>query len=298
MDWQIMQIRWLYKKNAGFSKRACKTIIILFLSITCFCQDRSLYSDKKKGELTITWGWNRAAYTKSNISFKGDDYDFKLYHVVAHDSPSLPVTFRGYFGFKNLTIPQTNFRASYFIKDNLAISLGDDHMKYVMDREQTVGIKGVITRNGNYKGTYNGNISVTENFLKFEHTDGLNYINIEVEKYFSFYHSRNSNCIISGMAGGGIGVLFPRTNVTFLDYEKNDRYHVSGFGLSSKVGLAGTFFKHFIIKLENKYGYINMPDIILHKKGIAGRAKQGFFFVEIYGMAGVSFSIINKKKHN
>ena len=47
---------------------------------------------------------------------------------------------------------------------------------------------------------------------------------------------------------------------------------------------------------ENKYGYINMHDILLHNKGIKGRAKQGFFFVEFYAMSGVSLSILNNKK--
>ncbi len=105
-------------------------------------------------------------------------------------------------------------------------------------------------------------------------------------------------CIIGGMIGGGTGILFPRTNVRLLDYERNDRFHVSGFGFSVKAGMQVTFFKHLIIRAENKYGYIDMPDIILHKMGILGRAKQAFFFTEFYATGGVSFSIRNKKNAN
>jgi hypothetical protein len=159
-----------------------------------------------------------------------------------------------------------------------------------------VRMKGAITRNGNYKGAYNGDITVAENFLTFEHTDGLNYLNFELEKYYSWYHSKSNQCIIAGMIGGGTGVLFPKTNAKLLDYERNDRFHVSGFGLSAKAGLQGTFLKHIIIKIENKLGYINMPDIILHKKGIAGRAKQAFMFAELYGTVGVSFAMSGKKQ--
>lgn len=259
-------------------------------------QDHYSFNDKRKGQLAISWGWNRAAYTHSNIKFKGGDYNFRLYHVKAHDKPTLPVTFRNYLKLNRLTIPQTNLRISYFLKDNLAISFGDDHMKYVMDQNQTVRMKGSITRNGTYKGSYDGDMVLTEDFLTFEHTDGLNYLNFELEKYFTWYHSKNDNCIVAGMIGGGAGVLFPKSNVKLLDYERNDRFHVSGFGLSSKVGIQGTFFKHIVLKAENKYGYINMPNIILHKKGIEGRAKQAFFFAEIYATIGVTFNLTGKKK--
>jgi hypothetical protein len=273
-----------------------KTIVILFITVTSFCQDNFSYNDKKKGQLAISWGWNRGAYTKSDISFKGNDYDFKLYHVKAHDVPTSMGSLYKYLKVDMLTLPQTNLRVSYFIKDNLAISFGDDHMKYVMTQDQTVRMKGNITRSGNYEGTYDGDMKMTTDFLTFEHTDGLNYLNFELEKYFTWYHSKSDWCIISSMAGVGAGVLFPKTNVKLLDYARNDRFHISGFGTSVKIGIQGTFFKHFIVRAEDKYGYINMPNIILHKKGIAGRAKQQFFFTEAYFTAGVSFTLCHKRK--
>ncbi|HMU45383.1 MAG TPA: hypothetical protein PKC72_03395 [Chitinophagaceae bacterium] len=280
-------MHWLYK--------LLLLVIVLNTTITSFGQGR-YYNDKRKGQLTISWGWNRDAYTQSNINFKGDDYDFKLYHVKAHDKPTLPISFKNYLQFSRLTIPQTNLRISYFIKDNLALSFGDDHMKYVMTQDQTARIKGAITQNGNYKGTYDGDMVLTDDFLTFEHTDGLNYLNIEIEKYYTWYHSSSNKVIISGMYGGGAGVLFPKTNVKLLNYERNDRFHVSGFGLSAKAGVQLTLLKHLAIKIENKYGYLNMPDIILHKKGIPGRAKQAFFFAEIYGTIGATFNLKGSKK--
>jgi len=271
-----------------------KIFFLLFYATTSFAQDR-FYNDKKKGQLSVSWGWNRAAYTKSNISFKGADYDFKLYDVVAHDKQS-PFTYDTYLKVQNLTLPQTNLRISYFIKNNLAISFGDDHMKYVMDNGQTVHMEGTITHSGNFEGNYNGDKVLTEDFLTFEHTDGLNYLNLELEKYFEWYHSKSNHLIVSGLIGGGAGVLFPKTNARLMDYERNDQFHVSGFGLSAKVGMQTTFFKHIIIKFENKYGYINMPDIVLHQKGIEGRAKQSFIFAELYGTIGATFSLCRKKK--
>ncbi len=263
-----------------------------------FSQSGVRFSNTKQGQVYILWGWNRAAYTKSNISFKGNDYDFQLRKVAAHDRPS-PVSFHDYLQINRLTIPQTNFKVGYFIRKDLAISVGFDHMKYVMDNDQTVFMKGVIEQAGLFKGYYNADKKLTEDFLRYEHTDGLNYINLEAEKYVSLYHASNSKFIVDALLGAGAGVLMPRTSVQLLNYQKSDQFHISGFGLSLKAGIQATFFKHLIIRFENKYGYINMPDIILHKKGIAGRAKQSFFFTEFDGMIGGSFSLNGKsnKKH-
>jgi hypothetical protein len=39
----------------------------------------------QKGELFMYWGWNRAAFSSSDIQFSGDNYDFILGDVIAHD---------------------------------------------------------------------------------------------------------------------------------------------------------------------------------------------------------------------
>ena len=270
--------------------------MIVFITTTSIAQTKSAFNDKRKGRVMVSWGWNRAAYSKSTIHFKGADYDFTLYHLTAHDRPTTPINFNNYLKFSRLTIPQTNLHVAYFIKDNLAISFGDDHMKYVMDNDQVAKMKGVITREGKYKGSYNGDMLVARDFLLFEHTDGLNYLNFSLEKYFTWYHSRSNKLIVSGMLGAGTGVLFPKTNVTLLDYERNDRFHVSGFGVAVKAGLLVTLFRNFTFELQNKYGYINMPNIILHKKGIPGRAKQAFTFAELYGTVGFNIPLIKQKQ--
>ncbi len=274
-------------------KKIIITLMFCFFVKACFSQSGVRYSNTKQGQLYILWGWNRAAYTKSNISFKGNDYDFHLKKVAAHDRPTR-VSFHDYLQVNRITIPQTNFRLGYFIRKNIAISVGFDHMKYVMDSDQTVFMNGVIEQAGSYKGYYNAEKKLTKDFLRYEHTDGLNYINIDGEKYFNLFHSSGNTCIIDALLGAGAGVLMPRTSVQLLNYEKSDQFHISGFGLSLKTGMQLTFFKHLIIRFENKYGYINMPDIILHKKGIAGRAKQSFFFTEFDGLIGGSFSLNGK----
>ena len=278
-------------------KKAGIILFLIFLGKAGLSQKSFNYPGTNKGRFFVSWGWNRAAYTKSNICFKGSDYDFELRKVVAHDKPS-DVSFHNYLQIDRITIPQTNFKIGYFVRKNLAISVGFDHMKYVMDNNQTVFMKGVITQQGQYEGTFNAEKKIAEDFLTYEHTDGLNYINAEVEKYFNLYHSLNNKLVVDVLLGGGAGVMMPRTDIKLMNYARSDEFHVSGFGLSAKAGIQATILKHLLIRFQNKNGYINMPDINLHKKGIPGRGKQSFFFTTLEGTIGYSFSFNEKsKKH-
>lgn len=270
-------------------------VLLFILAVLRGFAQQVPYNAHQRGQAYFFWGWNAAAYSNSDITLKGADYDFTIYKVVALDKPTFPVAFDPYLKPGALSIPQTNFKLGYFIKDNLAINIGIDHMKYVMVQNQVVNMVGTISRKGDYKGVYNGPQEMKEDLLTFEHTDGLNYVNAEIEKYGLLYHSRNNRFVLSFLYGGGIGALVPKTNVKLLDYERNDRFHLSGFGLNLKAGINAVFFKHLMIRLEGKGGYINMPDIILHQSGIPGRGKQYFFFGEFDGGIGFTCNLTGKK---
>ena len=125
----------------------------------------------KKGVMFVFWGWNRAGFSKSDIVFKGNDYNFALHNVVAHDRPS-DLSW-DYINPGEVSKPQFNFRFAYFIKDNLALVGATDHMKYVMDQDQTVDITGNISNPVYASMIQNGKIDLSdEKFLTFEHTDG------------------------------------------------------------------------------------------------------------------------------
>ncbi len=242
------------------------------------------------------WGWNRGFYSKSDISLRGDDYNLKLYHISAHDRITKPVfNYNDYFKLTRITIPQTNFRVGYFLKDNWAVSLGIDHMKYVMDNNRTVRVTGEIEREGKYQGTYAHNVLLEEDFLTFEHTDGLNYVNAELERYHILGAFFRNSVHVGVLLGAGAGALVPKTNAKLLDYERNDRFHLSGFGADVKAGVDIVAFKHLNVRLEAKKGYINMPDIVLHKKGVNGKAKQDFWFSEFAATVGVNFNVLRPR---
>ena len=249
--------------------------------------------NSRKGSFFASWGWNRDSYGKSDITFTGDNYNFTLNDVKADDKPNP-------FGIKfispaHLTLPQTNYRLGYFIKDNYNVILGVDHMKYVMRPNQEVSIDGNIhVGNANYDGDYNGEtIQLSKDFLMFEHTDGLNYIFVGINRFDNFNKFlgiRTDKFEINLEEGVDFGVHMPRSNTTLLEKERYDEFHLAGFGFSMKAGLNLTFFKHFYLQSDFKYGYVSMPDIrTTNSKN--DRAKQNFSFFESIYSFGYRFRI-------
>lgn len=256
--------------------------------IPAFGQSKSVISPYSKGKLFANWGWNRDAFTKSDLKLKGADYDLLIKKIKANDRFT-PISYINYLKLNNVTIPQTNVRLGYFITHNTAIVLGLDHMKYVMDQDQIATVVGQITRPGIYQKSYNEPTKLTQDFLLYEHTDGLNYVHIGIEKYKNQYYNPKRTIIIDYIYGANIGVLLPKTNVQFLNYERTDRYHLSGYGIQLRNALQLLFVKHIILRMEADIGYINMPNIILHKTGIPGKGKQNFGYAQLNWQIGYNF---------
>ncbi len=275
-----------------------KTIVflvsVLFTSSSALAQNQTYFGDQlvRKGRFYIYWGWNRSVYTKSDITFLGEDYDFTLSQVVAKDRQS-KFKLQTYFSPSYLTIPQYNLRVGYFVKEHWTVSLGIDHMKYVMQNDQTVKMNGYISHTETkYDGTWEDkDIRLTTDFLKFEHTDGLNYANLEIRR---FDQVLNLNQVrISLTEGVGYGILYPRTNTTLLNHERYDEFHYSGYGLSAVAGLRISFFDRFFVQTELKGGYIDLFDIRTTKSD-RGRAKQKFYFGQSNIVFGTSHHFVRK----
>lgn len=275
--------------------------IILFTAFVSFCfintinaQEEGKIQDKytahNKGKFFVSWGGNRESYTTSDVNFRGKDYNFSLDNMTAHDKP------KGwhvdYINPARMTIPQTNFRMGYFINDHYSIAIGVDHMKYVMTQNQTVNVTGNIVIGSEFDGVYNNTPTVmTEKFLMYEHTDGLNYVNTEFSRHddiSSLFKIRNTDKIQVNLTEGvGVGLLYPKTNTSLLGKERHDDFHVSGYGTSLKAGLNVTFFKHFYIQGELKGGYINMQDIRTTQSTEDSASQDFFFFQRLIAFGGI-----------
>ncbi|WP_438965402.1 hypothetical protein [Flavobacterium sp.] len=272
-----------------------KYYLIVFTLLTTFqyvfSQENPLkFTESNKGKFFVYWGGNRESYSDSDIRFKGADYDFTIYNVEAHDKP------KGwhvdYINPSKMTIPQTNFRMGYFITDKYNISLGVDHMKYVMSQNRRVKYSGYYPNQGTYDENPTADeLTLDENFLTFEHTDGLNYINTEISRFediSKLFKIQNTDKFQVNLQGGiGGGILYPKTNAKLLGKERHDDFHVSGYGVSAKAGINLTFFKHFFIMYDIKGGYINMNDIRTTAESTDTAQQDFFFFQKTIALGGI-----------
>lgn len=271
------------------------TALVLFLfSLHASAQEQIKIQDKytahNKGKFFVSWGGNRESFSKSNIRFRGADYDFTIYDVEAHDKP------KGwhvdYVNPARMTIPQTNLRLGYFFSDHYSVTIGVDHMKYVMYQMKPVDINGYYQNPGTYDELLaNNQVLLTEKFLTFEHTDGLNYIHTEVSRFddvSNFLHIGNTDKIqVNLTEGAGGGLLYPKSNTKLLGKERYDEFHAAGYGVSLKAGINVTFFKHFYLQGELKGGYINMNDIRTTKDPIDRASQEFYFFERIIAFGGI-----------
>jgi len=270
-------------------------VILILASQIAFSQGEMLMGkSNQKGNLYVYWGWNRGWFTNSDIAFKGADYDFTLNQVVAKDRQT-PFGLDPYLNPKMISIPQYNFRIGYFIHDNYDISIGMDHMKYVVQPGQTVKISGDISNTGTgYDGVYdNDDMLIEEGFLAFEHTDGLNYLNVEFRRFDNIFDFNKIK--INLTEGVGLGALVPRTNTTLLNKERYDEFHLAGYGVGAVLGINISFYEIFFIQSELKGGYINMPDIRTTMSNADG-ASQSFFYSQLNIVFGISLNLGKKAK--
>ncbi|MFM9944334.1 MAG: hypothetical protein ACKVQB_03795, partial [Bacteroidia bacterium] len=89
-------------------------ITMLFAPVLGFSQKKPRDKNRgNKGSFYLSWGWNREWYTKSDIHFKGNNYDFTLKSVEAKDRQT-PFSLKNYFYPSSVSIPQINIGIGYF----------------------------------------------------------------------------------------------------------------------------------------------------------------------------------------
>lgn len=249
----------------------------------------------RKGDFYFHWGYNHSWYGKSDIRFQGPNYDFTLKDVVAHDRQSKLSW--DYLNPGLISVPQYNIRFGYFIKDNYSISIGWDHMKYVMDIPQRVAITGFIgdeispgVSTGALAGTYNGQmIDVKSNMLTYEHTDGFNYANIEIERYDDIWVAPSRKSSLTLETGLGGGMMVPRSDVRLFEQGRNNHWNVAGYGVSVKAGLKFYITKGLYLQNTTKLGATNLKTVHTTGRDDLDKASQKINYVENFFAIGIQF---------
>jgi hypothetical protein len=136
--------------------------------------------------------------------------------------------------------------------------------------------------------TQTGQQLLTEQFLTYEHTDGLNIVSLEFEKQYpvDLFGPKTPSRLF---ALAGLGVVVPKSNVTlgFAGRVRNDEFHFAGYSAGLGGGLEVDVFKDFFFRTAYKIGYVNLPDVRTSSKD--DKASQSFTYSEWLIAAGWRF---------
>ncbi|TGL42493.1 hypothetical protein [Leptospira perdikensis] len=292
----------------------------LYFLLICSCFSSSVWANEnatpltindKKGNWNIQWGYNRSYYTQSDINFRGPGYEYTLKGVDAKDKPE---SFKAdvYLNPSKFEIPQYNIKFSYFFTDRFFLAFGQDHMKYVVTPGQPVKYSGyidpgVIAKNQmalslesamfiylfpdhvqQMAGYHGGDqtITLTPDILKYEHTDGLNYLFLDFGWITPLYTSSDGLSGISLVSTIGGGPVVCRSDVRVLGKGQNNNFHLSGYGVSGYVATRYEFSRTYFIEFGGKGGYIDLTDVLT--SGGSNRASQNFGFLELVLSGGIA----------
>ena len=244
---------------------------------------------RHKGELYFYWGYNRSVYSDSDIHFEGPGYDFTLNEVTANDRPT-PFSAGVYLNPAKMTIPQYEFRIGFYVGERTNVSVGITHMKYVVTQGQGTTITGEIDSSASvpYAGVYDNTvIGLDSGFLQYEHTDGLNYSNVEIETMIPAWENKTRSLGFYVTTAAGAGVVTPKSNVTLFGQERSDRFALVGYGLNTKVGMKFEFLKHFFLHYFISAGWMDLSGIPTRSGG-QDTAEQTLFYLENAVVGGMT----------
>jgi hypothetical protein len=140
-----------------------------------------------------------------------------------------------------------------------------------MTNHQQVPIDGHIGSN-----LYDNNtIKLTPDFLTYEHTNGLNYLNAASDVHINLLGFKNFT--IGIFFGLGSGIFVPKSDVKLMGHLRSDRYSLAGYGLDIHVGLKAKIFNLPFVATSIKGGICNLPNVKTTNRA-QDKAEQSFWF--------------------
>ena len=206
---------------------------------------------KDHGSVYLNWSYNRDWYTRSDIRFrndKSDDYDFTFYDAKAHDHPSMS----DFWKLSNLTVPQYDLTVGYMFHDkhDLGIEVSWNHLKYVVDDNQVMRVAGQI------RGfRFDRDTLVTPDFVHLQHTNGNNYLMVNLVKRWQLAAGRHVVLSAVGKVGGGPMISYTISSI-FTSHAEGP-FHYEGWVAGTSGGLRLEFYRYFFLNTDFQGAFAN-----------------------------------------
>jgi len=255
--------------------RLLLAFFVVLIPVSMLAQSSSKKKEKK-GTVYFAFGSHRTYYTNSDITLerRGDPkFDFTLYDVKAKDEG----------GLRFKTAPQFSYHAGYYFKKkNFGLEYHYDHIKYFVQANQVVRMKGSIGGK-----IYDTDTLTSPGFVQLEHSDGGNYAMINIVKWFPLIETTDRNFRIDLTTSAGLGLVNPKTNSTILGNHRDDRYHISGYVIGAETGVKLSFLRHFYLSGTMKGAFANYRQFLIAN----GYGHQRWFSGQFIYLLGGQFDL-------
>jgi hypothetical protein len=245
-------------------KSISKTLLFslfLLVSHTSFSQLGAVSASGGIGKFWMMFGYNRAFFLPGDITFEGPGYGFSVSDVQAKDD----------WKFSNAAqwdkaMPQFTYRIGYFLnsEEMMGLEAGYTWVNYIVPVNSKVKVKGTIN-----DSAIDGDAYMTNEFLRYSHSNGSGYLELKAVKGFLIYGNRNYDHMFFALAKAGGGVAITRTNVTLFGLKKENPFNLSGFTGTVEGAVKYTFKSHWCIETGFKGNYVNYSNAPTVDKGIA-----------------------------
>lgn len=168
-------------------------------------------------------------------------------------------------------------------KKDLDVELSCDHLKYIVNDNQVLHLKG--TNSGTY---YDKDTLVMPGFVHFEHTNGNNYAMVSGVKRSTFFKPTSGKHKVSGLFSAGAGILVPKTDWYVFGNHNDGPFRYSGIVCVASAGLHYEFFKYFYFEPSSKGAFADYTNAKVY---LQGRVKHHFFSVQYVFAAGINIPI-------
>jgi hypothetical protein len=206
-----------------------------------------------RGKFYFAWGYNKNYYSKTDVRVydESGNNDFTIHNLKAHDHTH----------FEELlvvqpSIPQYGYRIGYWMSNRkYGVELKFDHAKYIVYDNQYARVEGKI-----FGKNINTDTLITPDFLHLEHTDGANFLMLNIMYRHDFIAKRFIT--VAGVGKFGAGIVVPRSDVTLFGQRWNHCFHVAGQIAGFEAGVRTELFRFFFIEASVKGVYANFNRVL------------------------------------
>jgi hypothetical protein len=262
----------------SFNKFILLFCLSLIFSYSSYSQLTAITRTGGIGKLWMQFGYNRAYFFPSDIKFTGEGYKFTVSKAKANDD----------WKFSNADswdkeIPQFTYRIGYFFnsEEMFGLEAGYTWVNYVLPPNAKVKVKGTIN-----DSLFNGDAYLTNDFLRYSHSNGSGYLELKAVKGFLIYGNSNYSHMFFALAKAGGGFAITRTNVTLFGDKIENNFALSGFTGTIEGTGKYTYNSHWNFETGFKANFVDYNNVLTLRNGSASH-----YVISLHWIVAIGFEV-------